>query len=113
MIIPSRHRGTTRLRRDVCDYDTNDEQYIRAQIAEYKPSDSFDAFCIFEYFVVWAVRHYGIDSPETRHFSKMSDLHRGFLTDAFLEKEKAVLSLPTSAALAEYGKSLVPTFLKE
>ena len=113
MIIPRRHLGTTRSGKLVFLYATDDERTILAQIADYELADNFDAYCMFQCLIIDAVRRYGLDSEEAHRLVAMGNLHLKTLTASFIEREKRLLSLHTSIAIAVYGKSLLHPLLAE
>ena len=113
MTIPSRHLGDTRSGKKICAFSATYQEYIRSQTADFDKSDHFDAFCLFQYFSVRAVRQYGQYSDEATLMEQMSDYHFRCVDDAFMEREKKSLSLVTSIDLKNYGESLVKDFLRE
>ena len=72
MIVLSRHLGETRSGKKICAYDTNDIEYIQSQTMDYEEKDHFDAFCLFQFFSVKAVRQYGQFSDEVKLMDFMS-----------------------------------------
>ena len=113
MTIPSRHLGDTRSGKKICLYDTSDLEYIRLQLSEFEEKDHFDAFCMFQYFSVRAIRQYGRSSDGAITMERMSDFHGSCIDAIFREQEMQLLSLVTSVDLMNHGKSLVKSVHRE
>ena len=113
MTTPSRHLGNARSSKKICVYDTIDLEYIRSQTADFNEIDHFDAYCVFQYYSVRAMRLYGESSDEVKTMIVMGDYHLSCIGYKFIEEEKKSLSLVTSVDLKNHGESLVKDFLRE
>ena len=89
MTIPERHLGDARAKIEICLYDTFDLEYIREKTKHYKIPDRFDAFCLFEFESIDALRRYGESSNELDRMHMMSVFHRSFLSDEIFAEQKA------------------------
>ena len=112
MTIPSRHLGDTRSGKKICLYDTSDQDYIRSQTTDFDGHDYFDAYCLFQYFTVRAIRQYGQLADEVRLMTLMGNYHYRCIDSSFFDNEKKSLSLITSIDLKNHGESLVKDFLR-
>ena len=113
MIVPSRHWACSRTKKSICSYATKDLEYIKAQTADFTMPDDFDAYCVFEYRVIRAIREYGMFSEEARLMESMAFFHFNRMSAGFFAVEKESLSLVTSIDMRDYGESLCEAFLRE
>ena len=113
MIVPERHLADTRSPKRICDYQTDDIAYILAQIADYDEHDSFDAYCVFQYGAIRALRLDGRNSEEFYRMTTMANIHFARIKKDFFEREKRSLGLMTSIDLRNYGESLCQPFFHE
>ena len=113
MIVPSRHLARSRTKKNICSYTTKDLEYIKTQTADFARADDFDAYCVFEYRVICAIREYGMFSEEARLMESMAVFHFNRINAELFAAEKESLSLVTSIDMRNYGESLCEAFLRE
>ena len=106
MIMTSMHVGDTRSGKKILAYDELDELDIMNAISDFHERDFFDAYCVFQYMVVYTRKRYGADSISVRQFGFLTFLCEKNITKDFLSAEKVSLSLVTSIDLTKFGKSL-------
>ena len=107
MIVPSRHFGNTRTGKKICSYETADLGYIDSQTVDFNEHDYFDGFCLFQLFLIKAVRQYGEFSEEVEEMEYMAEYHRTKISDEFVAKEKTSLAIVTSIDICKHGESCI------
>ena len=113
MIITSRLWGETRSGKGILSYQTDDIIYIEEQIHNFDPHDHFDAYCLFQWLLISAIRKHGPNSSEFNEYTIMSTVHFDYLSAEFIDIEMKDLSLVTSIDVAKHGKSLLKDFFLE
>lgn len=113
MIVPFRHFGNTRSGKEICAYDTRDMEYICEQVKGFEEEDHFDAFCLFQFMTLRALRRYGELSDEVAKMELMGDYHQRCIGEEVITHKKKLLSLVTSIDICNYGESLVKYILLE
>ena len=106
MTIPSRRMGTTRSGKAVCIYLTDCTHEIHEQLKAFDRHDHFDAFAIFQYLAIAALRKHGKSSLPFTEQLEYVKIHRCYLDGTFLKNERKQLVLVTVFDVVQYGKGL-------
>ena len=113
MIHTSRFLGYTRSKKKICAYPLHEVEFIELQTSRFTLPDYFDAFGVFEYLSLIALRRSGEGADEFEEMVFMRRFHRNKITPSCLEEEKERLDIVTSLQICNHGKNLLLHFLQE
>jgi hypothetical protein len=105
MKIPTQKFGETRSGKAICAYTTDDAATVAKLIADFSPSDYFDAMALFQYLAIRELRRNGRHTTDFHRYEWYEVYHAEALGKTNQYAQMRVLSLVTSFDIVDYGKS--------
>ena len=108
MDIASQRFGETRSGKAICTYTTattEDTGMVAQLVADFSPSDYFDAMALFQYLAIRALRRAGAASGDLERYEWYYGFYFIRLSSEQIDEQMRGLSLVTSICVVKHGNS--------